>query len=68
VDGPKAEETFDCSDAASVAQFSSEVAQWSCSIQEMPGTIIWVVSVPVPEPKTVKNRVHLDLVPKRKPC
>jgi hypothetical protein len=31
----------------------------------MPGNIIWVVSVPVPELKTVKNRVHLDLVPKR---
>ena len=66
--------TFDCSDAASVAQFWSEVTQWSFSKQEMPGNTFWVVSVPggdgprlvfvnVPEPKTVKNRVHLDLVP-----
>ncbi len=83
MDGPKAEEsvsssilnvTFDCSDAASVAQFWSGVTQWSCSEHEMPGNTFWVVSVPggagprlvfvnVPEPKTVKNRVHLDLVP-----
>jgi hypothetical protein len=27
-----------------------------------------LVFVNVPEPKTVKNRVHLDLVPKREPC
>jgi predicted enzyme related to lactoylglutathione lyase len=66
--------TFDCSDAASEAQFWSEVTQWSCSKQEMPGNTFWVVGaaggdgprlvfVTVPEPKTVKNRVHLDLVP-----
>jgi hypothetical protein len=65
--------TFDCSDAASVAQFWSEVTRWPCSEQEMPGNAFWVVGVPggsgprlvfvnVPEPKTVKNRVHLDLV------
>ena len=66
--------TFDCSDAASVAQFWSEVTRWPCSKQQMPGNTFWVVGVPggagprlvfvnVPEPKTVKNRVHLDLVP-----
>ena len=66
--------TFDCSDAASVAQFWSEVTQWPCSKQQMPGNTFWVVGgsggsgprlvfVNVPEPKTVKNRVHLDLVP-----
>jgi predicted enzyme related to lactoylglutathione lyase len=66
--------TFDCSDAASVAQFWSEVTQWPSSRQEMPGNTFWVVSarggagarlvfVNVPEPKTIKNRVHLDLVP-----
>jgi len=66
--------TFDCSDAASMAQFWSEVTQWSRSKQEMPGNTFWVVSAPggagprlvfvtVPEPKTVKNRVHLDLLP-----
>jgi len=66
--------TFDCSDAASMAQFWSEVTRWSWSKQEMPGNTFWVVSAPdgagprlvfvnVPEPKTVKNRVHLDLLP-----
>ena len=66
--------TFDCSDAASVAQFWSEVTRWPCSKQQMPGNTFWVVGVPGgagprlvfvngPEPKTVKNRVHLDLVP-----
>ena len=66
--------TFDCSDAASLAQFWSQALQGSCSKQEMPGNPFWVAGMPgavglrlvfvnVPEPKTVKNRVHLDLVP-----
>ena len=66
--------TFDCSDAASLAQFWGGVTQWPYSEQRMPGNPFWVVGVPggagprlvfvnVPEPKTVKNRVHLDLVP-----
>src|SRR5262245_25112049 len=57
-----------------MAQLWSEVTGWPCSTQEMPGNTFWVVGVPgrmgprlmfvpVPEPKTVKNRVHLDLVP-----
>ena len=57
-----------------MAQFWSEVTQWPCSKQQMPGNTFWVVGVRggagprlvfvnVPEPKTVKNRVHLDLVP-----
>jgi len=66
--------TFDCLDAASVAHFWSEVTHWFCEKQEMPGNTFWVVGEPggtgprlvfvtVPEPKSVKNRVHLDLVP-----
>jgi predicted enzyme related to lactoylglutathione lyase len=66
--------TFDCSDAALVARFWTEVTRWPCSKREMPGNPYWVVGAPdgagprlvfvtVPEPKTVKNRVHLDLVP-----
>ena len=66
--------TFDCSDAASVAQFWGQVTRWPCSEELMPGNPFWVVGAPdgvgprlvfvnVPEPKTVKNRVHLDLVP-----
>ena len=66
--------TFDCADAASVAQFWGEVTRWPCSKQEMPGNPYWLVGEPdgagprlvfvnVPEAKTVKNRVHLDLLP-----
>lgn len=66
--------TFDCSDAASAARFWSEVTTWPCVKEEMPGNPYWVVGpaaqgalrlvfVEVPEEKTVKNRVHLDLLP-----
>jgi predicted enzyme related to lactoylglutathione lyase len=66
--------TFDCSDTASTARFWSEVTTWPCTKVEMPGNPYWVVGpategavrlvfVEVPEKKTVKNRVHLDLVP-----
>ena len=66
--------TFDCSDAASTARFWSEVTTSPCAKVEMPGNPYWVVDpsaegavrlvfVEVPEEKTVKNRVHLDLVP-----
>jgi predicted enzyme related to lactoylglutathione lyase len=65
--------TFDCSDAASTAQFWSAVTGWPWSRQDMPGNPFWVVSEPgrvgprlvfvnVPEAKQVKNRVHLDIV------
>ena len=66
--------TFDCSDAASTAQFWSAVTGWPWSKQEMPGNPFWVVGEPaaagprlvfvnVPEGKHEKNRVHLDIVP-----
>jgi predicted enzyme related to lactoylglutathione lyase len=66
--------TFDCRDAAHQARFWSAVTRWPASKQEMPGNPFWLVAstgsdgvhlvfVEVPEPKTVKNRVHLDLVP-----
>lgn len=66
--------TFDCSDAASTARFWSEVTAWPCAKEEMPGNPYWVVAssaqdsprlvfVDVPEAKSVKNRVHLDLLP-----
>jgi predicted enzyme related to lactoylglutathione lyase len=67
--------TFDCADAASTARFWSEVTGWPCTKIEMPGNPFWLVQGPagvmphlvfveVPEPKTVKNRIHLDLVPR----
>jgi predicted enzyme related to lactoylglutathione lyase len=66
--------TFDCADDASVAQFWSAVTEWPWSKHEMPGNPFWVVGDPgrsgprlvfvnVAEPKSAKNRVHLDLVP-----
>ncbi len=66
--------TFDCSDGERLARFWSGVTGWAWSKQEMPGNPFWVVGDPdglatrlvfveVPEPKVVKNRVHVDLVP-----
>ena len=65
--------TFDCSDGESLARFWSGVTGWQWSKQEMPGNPFWLVGEPdhdrdrllfveVPEAKTVKNRVHLDLL------
>jgi predicted enzyme related to lactoylglutathione lyase len=70
--------TFDCSNAESVARFWSEVTRWPLSKEDMPGNPFWLVSsgddaspslvfVDVPEPRRVKNRVHLDLLPQDGP-
>jgi predicted enzyme related to lactoylglutathione lyase len=67
--------TFDCADAESVARFWSEATRWPRTLVEMPGNPFWLVSpddeahprlvfVEVPEAKSVKNRVHLDLLPR----
>lgn len=66
--------TFDCSGAASMARFWSEVTRWPRTKEGMPGNPFWLVGasdgstprlvfVEVPEAKVVKNRVHLDLMP-----
>jgi len=66
--------TFDCKDAALLARFWSEVTRRPVTKHEMPGNPFWVVGHPdqetvrlvfveVPETKTQKNRVHLDLLP-----
>jgi predicted enzyme related to lactoylglutathione lyase len=66
--------TFDCQDSALLARFWSGVTRWPVSKQDMPGNPFWLVARPesegvqlvfveVPEAKTLKNRVHLDLVP-----
>ena len=66
--------TFDCHDAHRVATFWSEVTGYALEHVDDPGNPFWVVSPPgdglprlvfvtVPERKTVKNRVHLDLLP-----
>lgn len=67
--------TFDCLDARSVAQFWGAVTGYPNELQHQPGNDYWVVSPPdgsmprlvfvtVPEKKSSKNRVHLDLLPK----
>lgn len=68
--------TFDSADPELLARFWSAVTGWASSKQEMPGSPFWVVEPPgdalprlvfvgVGEPRTVKNRVHLDLLPRR---
>ena len=67
--------TFDCSDAEAMARFWSGVTGWPRWKEETPGNPYWLVAVgagaaprlvfvEVPEVKTVKNRVHLDLLPR----
>ena len=67
--------TFDCLDARSVAQFWEAVTGYPSELQHQPGNDYWVVGPPdgslprlvfvtVPEKKSAKNRVHLDLLPK----
>lgn len=66
--------TFDCADGGRLARFWSAVTGWEWSKEEMPGNPFWVVGDPggvaarlvfvvVPEPKSAKNRVHIDLLP-----
>ena len=67
--------TFDCRlDSELIARFWSEVTEWPCEKEEMPGNPYWVVEsdeelrirlvfVTVPEMKEMKSRLHLDLLP-----
>jgi len=67
--------TFDCRDAGKVARFWAAVtgldrrvayespAGVEFSVGPPPAGGVRLYFVPVPEPKTAKNRVHLDLVP-----
>lgn len=70
--------TFDCTDASRVARFWSEASGWPLQQQDSsPGHEEYSVGpsadsresgprfyfVTVPEPKTAKNRLHLDLLP-----
>jgi hypothetical protein len=63
----------DCRDPQAQAQWWSEVLGWQ--VMQHPSGIVWLsesggydtlpllVFVPVPEEKTVKNRIHLDVSP-----
>ena len=67
--------TVDCSDAYRLGRFWSEVTGWPMGEEDVPGAPEAVVIPPagtggprllfiaVPEGKTVKNRLHLDLQP-----
>jgi predicted enzyme related to lactoylglutathione lyase len=66
--------TFDCADARSQALFWAAVTGWTAREQDdTPGHVEYSVEPPegrprmyfttVPERKTVKNRVHLDVIP-----
>jgi predicted enzyme related to lactoylglutathione lyase len=58
--------TFDCSDAGKLAAFWSELLGLPVDdgstpgYTSIPGTPMWAF-IEVPEPKTAKNRVHVDL-------
>jgi catechol-2,3-dioxygenase len=64
--------SIDCSDPHRVAAFWSEVLGYQVTDQEdelvaigdPDGASVTLVFVKVPEPKTVKNRVHIDLNPR----
>ncbi len=64
--------TLDCADAYSLAQFWSKVTQRPIPDDDKPGddevgfvldSGIALLFIQVPEPKTVKNRMHLCLEP-----
>ena len=64
--------TFDCADAHTVAAFWSTLTGWNVYYDDDPEVLVaptfphpgtGLLFIPVPEGKTVKNRLHLDLEP-----
>jgi predicted enzyme related to lactoylglutathione lyase len=66
--------TFDCADPRALARFWGQVTGWAVIEEPRPGHDESAVEMPgegsprlyfvkVPEPKTTKNRVHLDIMP-----
>jgi hypothetical protein len=67
--------TLDCEDARAQASFWAAALGWTAHEQEnVPGRVEYLAESPaggfprlyfttVPEPKTAKNRLHLDLIP-----
>lgn len=67
--------TFDCADARAQAMFWAAVTGWTAEERDAtPGHVEYAVVPPngstprmyfttVPEPRTAKNRIHLDLIP-----
>ena len=64
--------TFDCADARALASFWSTLTGWNVYYDDDPEVVLapsfpydgtGMLFIPVPEGKTAKNRVHLDLSP-----
>jgi len=64
--------TFDCTDARALATFWSRLTGWHLYYDDDPEVVVapsypfsgtGLLFIPVPEGKTAKNRVHLDLQP-----
>ena len=64
--------TFDCADARALAEFWSAMLGWNIYYDDDPEVVVaphfpydglGLLFIPVPEGKTAKNRLHLDLEP-----
>jgi predicted enzyme related to lactoylglutathione lyase len=64
--------TFDCADARALATFWSGLLGWNVYYDDDPEVVVapsfpnpgmGLLFIPVPEGKTAKNRMHLDLSP-----
>jgi catechol 2,3-dioxygenase-like lactoylglutathione lyase family enzyme len=65
--------TIDCADPYELAAFWSQVTGWPMSDEDEPGDdevlllapqpVPGLLFIRVPEPKTVKNRIHFDWMP-----
>ena len=64
--------TFDCADSRALATFWAELLGWHVFYDDDPEVVVapsfpnpgtGLLFIPVPEGKTAKNRVHLDLAP-----
>jgi catechol 2,3-dioxygenase-like lactoylglutathione lyase family enzyme len=64
--------TFDCADARALAAFWSGITGWNVYYDDDPEVVVApsfpnagtsLLFIPVPEGKTAKNRLHLDLEP-----
>jgi predicted enzyme related to lactoylglutathione lyase len=68
--------TVDCSDARHLAQFWAEALGWNVYTDDDPEVLVapsfpqtsrpGLLFIPVPEPRTVKNRMHLDIQPQER--
>jgi hypothetical protein len=65
--------TVDCRDALSLGRFWAAVLGWHVYYDDSPPVLVapsypppvgpTMLFIPVPEPRTTKNRMHVDLVP-----